>query len=216
MMLCTSTFTPPNCAAILPQKFSAATTFSLEVPPPALLATSEPLLSQPVVNAAASTRIAAAPIRGRVRQRAYLVERELSPELDRLSTSGQTYHKTESCSQSPDGRSSALRSSLAPIPSTRTTFSRAPAPRTTETLRTPPRARLAIRRHSASFARPCTGGAVTRTTTTPSRSPTISFALARGCRRTAISHPSITGPCSTAPWSLRQIPRRSEEHTSEL
>src|SRR4029077_6110576 len=44
---------------------------------------------------------------------------------------------------------------------TRTTFSRAFAPRTIETLRTLTPARLAIRRQSAVFARPSTGGAVT-------------------------------------------------------
>ncbi len=50
----------------------------------------------------------------------------------------------------------------------------------TDTLRTPTRTRLAIRRQSASLARPSSGGALTRTISTPSRSPTISVALARG------------------------------------
>ena len=40
--------------------------------------------------------------------------------------------------------------------------------------------------HSAAFALPSTGGAVTRAMRTPSRKPVSSLRLARGCRRTSI------------------------------
>ncbi len=88
---------------------------------------------------------------------------------------------------------SARRSSAKLMPSTRTRFSRACAPARIDTLRRPTPARLAIRRQSASLARPSTGGALTRTTSRPSRSPTISSRRARGCSRTAISQASTAG-----------------------
>ena len=67
-----------------------------------------------------------------------------------------------------------------------------------------PRAALAIRRHSASFARPSTGGAVTRITTAPARSPTTSSRLARGCRRTVRSARAGVGRSRrAAPYARR-------------
>ena len=59
-------------------------------------------------------------------------------------------------------RRAAARRAAASTPSTRTTLSRAFAPRTTLTRDGATPARAAIRRHSASLARPSTGGAVTR------------------------------------------------------
>src|SRR5207253_2984994 len=58
------------------------------------------------------------------------------------------------------------------------------------------RAWRAIRRRSASLARPSWGGAVTRASSTPSRSPTISFARARGCTRT-VTCAALIGRSST-------------------
>jgi len=88
-------------------------------------------------------------------------------------------------------RPSAARSSGSERPSTRTSFSRVLAPRTTETLRTPTPARLAISRQRASLAFPSTGAAQTRTSSSPPRSPTIRFSLARGDSLTAISEISM-------------------------
>ena len=59
--------------------------------------------------------------------------------------------------------SSRSRRAAASTPSTRTSFSRAFAPRTRPTRDGATPARAAISRHSASLARPSTGGAVTRT-----------------------------------------------------
>src|SRR5271166_6156536 len=115
------------------------------------------------------------------------------------------YHKTESCSQLCADRPSALRSCSRSMPSTRTTFSRPAAPRTIETPRTPTRARFAIRRQSASLARPSTGGALTRTSSTPSRSATISVARARGWSRTDISQAAI--PVHDPPFRRSPVAR---------
>ena len=57
---------------------------------------------------------------------------------------------------------------------------RADCPRTTFTARRGTPARSAISRQSASFALPSTGGAVTRTSTAPARSPAISLRRLRG------------------------------------
>ena len=73
------------------------------------------------------------------------------------------------------------------IPSTRTSFSRDRSPRTIITLEGATRTRRAINRHSTEFARRSTGGALTRTCSTPSRTPTSSSRLLRTCTRTAIN-----------------------------
>ena len=72
-------------------------------------------------------------------------------------------------------------------PSTRTTLSREVCPRTMLTRRAGTPARRATRRHNAAFAAPSTGGAVTRISRRPPRSPPISSRRARGITRTLIS-----------------------------
>jgi hypothetical protein len=59
-------------------------------------------------------------------------------------------------------------------------------PRTTVTSDFATPSRLAISLRSASLARPSSGGAVTRTSSRPSRSPATSSQRARGVRRTRI------------------------------
>ncbi len=80
MMLRTSTFAPPSCPAIDPQKFSAATTCSFPEP-----ASGEPAEPQPASriapmasNAATDAMIAAARGRGRAVMHQCLIERELT------------------------------------------------------------------------------------------------------------------------------------------
>src|SRR5436305_5210010 len=72
------------------------------------------------------------------------------------------------------------------MPSTRTSLSRERSPRTIVTLEARTPSRSASSRRSASFARPSSGGAATRTTKAPSRRPTTWLPRARACTRTAI------------------------------
>jgi len=65
MMLLTATLLPPSWLAMLPQKFSAATTLSLAPPPPVPAVALDPLLSQPASPAASDTQATTANMRGR-------------------------------------------------------------------------------------------------------------------------------------------------------
>jgi len=71
---------------MLPQKFSAATTSSLEAPPPALLAPGAPAEPQQAANAARATRITTAQMRGRTCSPARRRERERHADLGPLIT----------------------------------------------------------------------------------------------------------------------------------
>src|SRR5687768_7883111 len=82
---------------------------------------------------------------------------------------------------------SAARTAASSAPSTRTSLSRAVCPRTTCTREGGTPAASATSAHSAAFAFPSTGGAVTRTTMAPARSPTTSLRRARGCSRMGMS-----------------------------
>ena len=80
MMLLTATLLPPSWLAMLPQKFSAATTrsrppFPVPVPTVAL----EPLLSQPASPAAIDAQASTTKMRGRAGHTARLRERERRP-----------------------------------------------------------------------------------------------------------------------------------------
>src|SRR5690349_10480673 len=94
MTLRTSTLLPPTCAAMLPQKFSAATTLDPVPPPPAVAL--RPLLSQPAANAAIDTHAASTLIRGRAARTTRVRERERHTLPRILIARGPTYHKTES------------------------------------------------------------------------------------------------------------------------
>ena len=82
-------------------------------------------------------------------------------------------------SASPEVRASEPRSASS-TPSIRSSLSRDPAPRATLTRVGPIRSAFAISLQTATFALPPSGAAVTRTSSTPSRSPAISFLPARG------------------------------------
>ena len=93
----------------------------------------------------------------------------------------------ERCDRLHTGRPRAARRRAGSTPSTRSTLSRAVWPRATVTRDGATPAFLATRRHSASFALPSTGGALTRMRIEPARSPTISSRRARGWSRTLSS-----------------------------
>ena len=106
-----------------------------------------------------------------------------------------TQKLAETCDGVHIDRPSAARRAAMSTPSTSSVFSRDVWPLTRVTREGATPAFLAIRRQSASLALPSTGGAVTRTRTAPSRSPTTSSARARGWSRTR----SLLMPLEVAP-----------------
>src|SRR5262249_37829603 len=98
----------------------------------------------------------------------------------------------------PSAPANAARTDAASTPATETSLSRPEAPRTSRTAEGGTPSARPRKRASASFAAPSTGGALSRTTSAPCRTPASPSFAARGCTRTRSVVPEALSRSSRA------------------